>query len=112
MHSYPYWAHVSIENAVTELARTYGLVKTMVGDKEVFITETGWPSRGQSNGPAVASVENAIRYAREVAAWANAAGIKIWYFEACDEPWKAQFEGELGGHWGHWTADGKQKIRI
>lgn len=112
MHNYPYWAHVSIENAVTELARNYGLVKTMVGDKEVLITETGWPSRGQSNGPAVASVENAIRYTREVAAWANAAGITIWYFEACDEPWKAQFEGELGGHWGHWTVDGKQKIRI
>jgi exo-beta-1,3-glucanase (GH17 family) len=84
----------------------------MVGDKEVLITETGWPSRGQSNGPAVASVENAIRYVREVAAWASAASIKIWYFEACDEPWKAQFEGELGAHWGHWTVDGKQKIRI
>src|SRR5260370_28557744 len=49
MHSYPYWAHVSIGNAVTELARNYGLVKTMAGDKEVLITETGWSSRARSN---------------------------------------------------------------
>jgi hypothetical protein len=33
-------------------------------------------------------------------------------FAGFSKPWKAQFEGELGGHWGHWTVDGKQKIRI
>jgi GPH family glycoside/pentoside/hexuronide:cation symporter len=112
MHSYPYWAHVSIDNAVAELARIYGLIKSMVGDKEVLITETGWPAKGQVNGAAVPSAKNASRYAREVTAWANHNGVKVWHFEAYDEPWKADFEGALGAHWGHWTAEGKRKIHF
>ncbi|MGD9213108.1 MAG: hypothetical protein PVI90_20165, partial [Desulfobacteraceae bacterium] len=32
-----------------------------------------------------------------------------FYFEAFDEPWKADYEGLQGAHWGIWTSNGIMK---
>jgi GPH family glycoside/pentoside/hexuronide:cation symporter len=75
----------------------------------VVVAETGWPSAGQAVGAAVPSAANAARYLAEFSAWARTNDVEFFYFAGLDEPWKAQFEGPLGAHWGIHDASGALK---
>ena len=73
------------------------------------MVETGWPSGGDVNGDAVPGPENAARYLADFMSWSEARGVDYFYFEAFDEPWKAQREGSVGANWGIWDNDGLLK---
>ncbi|KAK1637687.1 glycoside hydrolase superfamily [Colletotrichum phormii] len=75
-NSFPYWEfdkQNSIENATNLFASALDQTREVAAqissacgeEKEVWVTETGWPHAGKSQGDAVASVENAQLY------WAN-----------------------------------------
>jgi exo-beta-1,3-glucanase (GH17 family) len=86
----------------------YRKVKAKAGSKEVIV-ETGWPSAGESRWNAVPGSKNATRYLSEFTSWARSNGVRYFYFEAFDEPWKSRTEGSVGGHWGLWDKDGQMK---
>lgn len=105
---YPYWEGVSVEKSVKFLSEKYQKIARMAG-KEVLISETGWPSAGNTIGDAVANPENALRYFKEFVEWATRWNVRYFYFASFDESWKKEFEGEQGGHWGRWYEDGTEK---
>ena len=105
---YPFWEGLDLSDSIEYLDSRYRLIKEAAGGKEVIV-ETGWPSGGDANGDAVPGPENAARYLADFMSWAEARGVDYFYFEAFDEPWKADREGSVGAHWGVWDNDGLLK---
>ncbi len=108
-NSYPYWEGVGIDNAVKiQDSRYKNLVKN-VKNKPIIVSETGWPSAGNTIGDAVPSPENSAKYCYDFGSWARKNNIQYFYFEAFDETWKNVNEGPQGAHWGVWDKDGSMK---
>ncbi|NUQ22522.1 MAG: hypothetical protein HUU34_01100 [Saprospiraceae bacterium] len=106
---YPFWEGEGIQCAIYRLHHDWQLLKNVSGDKEIVLSESGWPSDGNSIGSAAPTPANQCLYVAQLVAWGQAMGIKIFVFQAMDEPWKANHEGELGAHWGIFDKDGKLK---
>ena len=109
---FPYWSGSDIDSAAADLAEAVARLKAKAGGKEVLISETGWPTAGQtiqnpgdSGSAAVPSGENAARYFEEVRAWSLETGTPVLWFSFTDEPYKAEVEGACGAHWGLLEAD-------
>jgi len=109
MHVYPYWGGRHIDDACSHVAMKYERILDLAKGKEVQILETGWPTAGETIGEAIPSLENAAQYIVDVHEWALANNVKVWPFEALNEPWKAAIEKEQGAHWGIWDKDGVRK---
>ena len=85
---YPYWEGKDISGAIEYLNAEDALLRRMYPNKEVIVSETGWPSAGKNVGYGVSSQENAAGYFLNFESWARAGGRKSFYFEAFDEAWK------------------------
>lgn len=109
INCYPFWEGASIDHANLYLQQMYHKTKKIVGNKEVMVTETGWPSAGQTVDAAVPSPENAMRYFVETQQWADAREINLFYFSSFDESWKIHAEGWAGTSWGLW--DKKKELK-
>jgi hypothetical protein len=53
-----------------------------------LIIETGWPSEGNSPNGSPNSLVNLLEYWVGMSEWAISKGMRIFLFEALDEPWK------------------------
>jgi exo-beta-1,3-glucanase (GH17 family) len=106
---YPYWEGIHIDQAINFIHNRYQMVIAKANGKKVIVSETGWPSDGNTIGQAVTKGENAAFYFLNFVSWARAEGVDYFYFEAFDEPWKAKYEGPQGAHWGIWDKDGNMK---
>lgn len=109
---YPYWSGVSIDSAMDTLAAWHDEVVAFAAGRPVIVSETGWPSAGDTVGSAVPSEDNASRFFLEFVTWARMNDVEYTYFSAIDEPWKAQYEGPQGAHWGYRGQDGALKPRM
>jgi hypothetical protein len=89
---YPYWEGVPVEDAVEDFARKYDELESKYPDKEIIVSEVGWPTCGNTVGRAVPSPENQHRFFREFVAWARANGVKYFWFAAFSEAWKARYD--------------------
>jgi exo-beta-1,3-glucanase (GH17 family) len=87
---YPYWEGVPIEEAVENFARKHDELKSKYPEKELIVSEVGWPTCGNTVGGAVPSLDNQRRSFREFVAWARANGVQYFWFEAFNEAWKAE----------------------
>jgi exo-beta-1,3-glucanase (GH17 family) len=102
---YPYWEGTSIDYANSHMqfmcgqATNAGLI---LGGKKVIITETGWPSQGESLKASEASAINAMKYFIDTQQWSHEKEIDVFYFASFDESWKKGDEGEVGAYWGLW----------
>jgi exo-beta-1,3-glucanase (GH17 family) len=106
---YPFWEYCALDQSLAYMQEMHARVVRIAGGRPVIISETGWPSAGTPVGPAVPSVENALRDLLATLEWTRAAGIDLFYFAAFDEAWKAGPEGDRGVTWGLWDQDGKPK---
>jgi exo-beta-1,3-glucanase (GH17 family) len=102
VHVLPYWEDVPVraEDAaqhVDDIRKE--MVRTFPG-KEVLIGEAGWPSQGRMRDHALPSRINQARFFSELLTMARQEGFRVNLFEAYDEPWKRQWEGTVGAHWG------------
>jgi exo-beta-1,3-glucanase (GH17 family) len=107
---YPYWEGTHIKDSFQHMRQMYYQVKSVADGKPVMITETGWPSKGESLGGAEPSHKNAIRYFLNTQLWSKDEDIDIFYFSSFDEAWKVGAEGEVGAYWGIWDKSGKLKF--
>lgn len=102
INCYPYWEGADIQFASLYIQEMYHKVAKISGGKKIVITETGWPSKGQTVKDAVPSNENVMRYFAEISEWGSSKNVEIFYFSSFDESWKIHFEGWAGTAWGLW----------
>ncbi|WP_438962268.1 glycosyl hydrolase family 17 protein [Nonlabens sp.] len=107
---YPYWEGTPIDYALGHMNDMYHQVLKVCKGKRVIITETGWPSKGESLGAAHPSEENAMKYFIDTQKWAHKNMIDVFYFSSFDESWKKGDEGEVGAYWGLWDKHEKLKF--
>lgn len=104
---YPYWQGVSNSNAMCSLISSYQQLVTAANGKTVWISESGWPSGGNSVGAAVPSPDNENQFFLQFTSWAAANNVPYFYFDAFNESWKANHgEGPQGAFWGVWDQNG------
>jgi exo-beta-1,3-glucanase (GH17 family) len=106
---YPFWECLPVEHAMARIHDMHQQVVMAAPDKQVIVSEAGWPSDGEPNCAAVPSLDNACDMFANFISWARAEDIDYFYFEAFDESWKVADEGEVGAHWGIWDKDGFMK---
>lgn len=106
---YPYWEGIKVDSALAAIHHHYMRVIAAANGKEVFVSETGWPSEGNTIGNAVPSPTNAAFFFLNLSSWATQENVTYFYFEAFDEQWKSAYEGPQGAHWGIWDKEGVLK---
>ncbi|HEY0282433.1 MAG TPA: glycosyl hydrolase family 17 protein [Rhizomicrobium sp.] len=111
MHAYPVWNGEDIDTAMASTIRIYEAVRAAHPDKTIVIGEAGWPTFTDSpeNAPGAGSEAKQLRYYQELNAWAKAAGVTVFVFEAFDEPWKGS---GTEGHWGLFSEARKAKAAM
>ncbi|WP_310380270.1 glycosyl hydrolase family 17 protein [Flavobacterium sp.] len=107
---YPYWEGCNLEYSLAHMKSMYHQALHAGNGKKVIITETGWPSQGESFKDAHPSKENALKYFINTQLWSQQEDIDIFYFSSFDESWKVGAEGEVGAYWGIWDKNEKLKI--
>ena len=106
IHVLPYWEDVPVAAAYAaeHLREIRRRVATRFPNKEIYIGEVGWPSRGRMRMAAEASPANQARVMQDVFALAERERFAINVIEAFDQPWKRAWEGTVGGYWGLFDA--------
>lgn len=107
---YPYWEGCHIDYSLVYMKQMYRQALEAARDKKVIITETGWPSQGESLKDAQPSMDNAMKYFINAQHWSAADNIEMFYFSSFDEAWKVGAEGDVGAYWGLWDSKGQLKF--
>ena len=114
IHILPYWEDfpIDIDHALDHVRNVYDKVAGQFPGKRILVGEVGWPSAGRQRQGAIPSLMNQARFTREFIAFADAGRIPYNFIEAYDQPWKRGLEGTVGGNWGLYTADGREKFAL
>jgi len=107
---YPYWEGTSIDDSFNHMRQMFQSVLNVANGKRVLVTETGWPSNGESLRGSLPSHQNALKYFINTQLWSKDHNIEVFYFSSFDESWKKGAEGEVGAYWGIWDSNGKLKF--
>ena len=119
VHILPYWDEKSGETPLEYLKSRIAKLKEAeyLRNKNIIVTEVGWPSNGASRRSPGSGV---VKYAtpaeqaknvRDMVAWLKSQNIDYFVVEAVDQPWKSyDLEGKAGGYWGLWNADRQPKF--
>jgi glucan 1,3-beta-glucosidase len=107
---YPYWEGCNIDHSLNHMQQMFGQASHAAQGKKVIITESGWPSKGESLKGAHSSEENAMKYFINAQAWSAKDNIELFYFSSFDESWKVGDEGVVGAYWGLWDKHEKLKF--
>lgn len=108
IHSYPIWVDVPIEEAFDVTVEDYNKVQNWYPNKQVIITEAGWPTTANGRGftKEFATEENQVIYYEQLQKWSEENQITLFFFEAFDEPWKgSENMEEPEKHWGVYFVD-------
>jgi glucan 1,3-beta-glucosidase len=107
---YPFWEGCPFENSLDYMKKMYYQAKDAGNGKEVIITETGWPSRGENLRGAIPTQKSARDYFINTQLWSANDNIPVFYFSSFDESWKVGAEGTVGAYWGIWDKNEKLKF--
>lgn len=102
IHMLPFWEDEPIraEDAAAHVIDIYRKVALAFPGKSILIGEAGWPSKGRMREVSLPSRINQGLFISELLDRAGREKIRVNVFEAYDEPWKRQWEGTVGAHWG------------
>lgn len=107
---YPFWEGCPLEYSLEHMRQMYYQAYGCSFGKKVIITETGWPSQGESTKGSIPSMEAAKKYFINTQLWAMDTNVEVFYFSSFDESWKVGSEGEVGAYWGLWDKNEKLKL--
>jgi exo-beta-1,3-glucanase (GH17 family) len=110
IHVLPYWEDVPprAEDAAQHVIDAHRKIALAFPGKDIFVGEAGWPSRGRMRDGALPSRINQAQFTFDLLERAGRENIRINLFEAYDEPWKRQWEGTVGAHWGWLDGESRQ----
>ncbi len=109
INCYPFWEGTAIDEAPLHLQKMFAFARKVAKNKQVIITETGWPSQGENTEQAVPSLTNVMKYFVNINRWSKKHNIGLFYFSSFDESWKIHHEGDVGQRWGIWDKNEKLK---
>jgi exo-beta-1,3-glucanase (GH17 family) len=106
IHVIPFWEDVpvSAEVAVEHVERMRQRAIAAFPGKEILIGETGWPSAGRMREGTLPSRIDQARFISGALALAEKQKFRLNLIEAFDQPWKHEWEGTVGEHWGLFDA--------
>ncbi len=106
IHTYPVWEGRGIDEGLSYTIENLEGVAAALPDKPMAILEAGWATTA-TEFPELAGEAEQVRYYRELGAWAEAANMTVFFFEAFDEPWKGNPNNADGAekHWGLFFVD-------
>ncbi|WP_309608906.1 glycosyl hydrolase family 17 protein [Flavobacterium sp.] len=106
---YPFWEGCNLDYSLAHMKSMYHQALQAGNGKKVIITETGWPSQGESFKDSHPSKQGALQYFVNTQLWSKEENIDVFYFSSFDESWKVGAEGEVGAYWGIWDKNEKLK---
>ncbi len=112
IHSYPVWNGFNIQEVINETDRHYQETKNKYQNKEIVITETGWPTKtDQKKIPKEwANAKNQRKFISKINEWAERKNILVFIFEAFDELWKGSKDpNDPEKNWGLFYDSRKKK---
>ncbi|XMB72026.1 glycosyl hydrolase family 17 protein [Mycoplasmatota bacterium WC30] len=112
IHSYPVWNAVDIDTAISETDRHLEAVKNRYPNKNIIITEAGWPTKTDENKipKEWATINNQTKYYQDMEVWAEKNQTIVFIFEAFDEPWKGSLNPtDPEKNWGLYYDDRSKK---
>lgn len=117
IHVLPYWEDepVRAADAVRHLHAVTARMREALAPLPILVAETGWPAAGRQRGPAAPGREAQVRVVRGIASAALPAPQDLPAFnliEGFDQPWKRALEGAVGGYWGVFDAEGRQRVSL
>lgn len=107
---YPFWEGCPFEYSLTHMQQMYQQAEQAANGKMVIITETGWPSQGESLKSSNPGIKHARDYFINTQIWSANDNIPVFYFSSFDESWKTGTEGTVGAYWGIWDKNEKLKF--
>lgn len=114
IHILPYWDDqpIGVDHAMEHVQAIFNKVQQQFPGKRIYVGETGWPSQGRQREAAKPSLLNQARFTREFIVLANQLQLPYNFIEAYDQPWKKRLEGTVGGYWGLYDAQGREKFPL
>jgi len=119
LHAHPMWNGRQLDEALAWLREQTATVRALHPDRAVVLGETGWATSIHAGGEQAALIRGRPgeaeqrRFYREVRAWASAAQLPVFFFEAFDENWKGgAHPDEVEKHWGLYRADRSPKAAV
>lgn len=107
---YPFWEGANVDFTTSYLQNMMEVTKNVAQGKKIIISESGWPSKGETVEEAIPSEINAMKYFVSSQKWAKNNNIELFHFSSFDESWKALQEGTVGTAWGIWDKNEKLKF--
>ena len=107
-----------MKNWRTQFLADYNQLVTLYGAGKIRIGETGWPSGGSQASidghytgipSQTSALPNEQTYVEQYVTWAASNSIFTYLFSSFDEAWKVGEPGNVGPHWGIYTADSQPK---
>ena len=108
----PYWEGFEVNAAIDHAFGIVAGLRKAYPDKQVIISEIGWPSHGRARQNAVASVSNQANFLRTFLSRVQNEKVIYYIMEAFDQPWKTAFEGAVGAYWGVYDVDRDPKFEF
>jgi len=106
---YPFWEGTHLNDSLGHMQYMFYESMSAAKGKRVIITETGWPSRGESLKGSEPNEINAMKYFIQSQMWSKQNKVDMFYFSSFDESWKKNAEGEVGAFWGIWDKSERLK---
>lgn len=113
IHLYPVWEGKNVSESIDQTIEGYEYIKNLYPNKQVVITETGWPTQSSNHQirPHVANEYNQKIFNSVIDQWSEKNKITCFFFEAFDETWKGSNDPqEPEKHWGFYGIDRKPKL--
>jgi exo-beta-1,3-glucanase (GH17 family) len=108
---HPWFAVTTVQDAATWSFAFFketsvDVANTLANKPQMYIGETGWPTADSSTTPASnTSVRNLQIFINDFVCPANLQGLKYFFYEFTDIPWKAQQFTAAEGHFGLFNSD-------
>lgn len=119
MHAHPLWNGLQLEDALPWLQEQVADIQAKHPDRAVVLGETGWATQVHDQGEQARLIKGAAGEAEQKIfydasrAWADSAGLIMYFFEAFDENWKGgEHPDEVEKHWGLFRAGRNPKAAL
>ena len=87
LDEYPYFQTTDsngIDSGYDLFFQAYDKVQSVAPGKQIWVTEAGWPTSGKQSAQAIASVDNAAKFWKDVACELEVRNINFWWYILAD----------------------------